>query len=194
MPTDEILLGKINSMLPKLNEKTGLIYSASEALALGRGGKSRISKLAKVSRTRIDKGIQELNVSESEIKEMGVRKSGGGRKQKTVENEFLLNSLENLVCPHTRGDPMNPLLRTSKSLRYLTKSLNDQGFKISYVTVGELLKSIGYSLQANKKTDEGSKNEDRNEQFEHINNMAALFMKEKQSGNISRLQKERIDW
>lgn len=71
---------------------------------------------------------------------------------------------------------MNPLLWTSKSLRLIEKALNNKGFKISYVTVGELLKSLGYSLQANKKTDEGGKVEDRNEQFEYINSCAISFM------------------
>ena len=177
MISDEKLLLKFNSVLPSLNEHTSRIYLASEALALGRGGKAKVSKLTGVSRTRIDKGISELSSLEK-VPIIGVRKAGGGRKHLIVVHDLLLSSLEELVCPHTRGDPMNPLLWTSKSLRNLSKSLNEQGFKISYVTVGELLKSLGYSLQANKKTDEGAKEEDRNEQFEHINATAILFMKE----------------
>jgi transposase len=178
MLSDEKLIAKYHLLLPKLSENICRIYLASEALALGRGGKSKIAKLTNVSRTRIDKGIAELNSLKAENLNGGIRKAGGGRKQITVDNMALLNSLEELVCPHTRGDPMNPLLWTSKSLRNLSKSLNEQGFKISYVTVGELLKSLGYSLQANKKTDEGAKEEDRNEQFEHINATTISFMKE----------------
>ena len=176
MSTDIKLSEKINSFLPKLDERLGRMYLASEALSLGRGGKQRIAKLAKVSRTRIDRGI--ADIFESTNEEIGIRKSGGGRKKKTEELADLLPTLEVMVNAHTRGDPMNPLLWTSKSLRHIEKALKEKGFEVSYVTIGELLKSLGYSLQANRKTDEGSTIEDRNEQFEHINACAISFMKE----------------
>lgn len=177
MPTDEMLSKKIASFLPKLNERLGRLYLASEAKSLGRGGKQRIAKLAGVSRTRIDKGLMELN-SISEISDDNIRKAGGGRKKKATEHKDLIAQIEAIVSPHTRGDPMNPLLWTSKSLRHIAEALKEKNIKISYVTVGELLKSLGYSLQANRKTDEGAKEEDRNEQFEYINATAISFMKE----------------
>ena len=175
MITDAQLHEKVSSFLPNLDERLVRLYLASEAKCLGRGGKQRIAKIAKVSRTRIDRGLQELSNIDSALVET-VRKAGAGRKKLEVSDTKLLSALEAIVCPHTRGDPMNPLLWTSKSLRHIAEALTKQGFKISYVSVGELLKSLGYSLQANKKTDEGAKQEDRNEQFEYINSTALSFM------------------
>ena len=174
MTTDIKLAEKINSFLPKLDERLGRMYLASEALSLGRGGKQKIAKLANVSRTRIDRGIADIAITQTG--EKGIRKPGGGRKKKTEEAESLLSTLEAIVNAHTRGDPMNPLLWTSKSLRHIKKALKEKGFKVSYVTIGVLLKSLGYSLQANRKTDEGATIEDRNEQFEYINTSAISFM------------------
>ncbi len=89
---------------------------------------------------------------------------------------MLLEALEAIVNPHTRGDPMKPLLWTSKSLRKIEKVLKEKGYVVSYVTIGDLLKSLGYSLQGNKKTIEGGDAPDRNEQFEYINETALSFM------------------
>ena len=174
MVTDEQISKKISSILPKLDERLGRLYLASEALVLGRGGKQRIAKLAGVSRVRIDRGIAEIN--EATVPGTGIRKAGGGRKKKTDESSELLPALEFIVSAHTRGDPMNPLLWTNKSLRNIEKSLKAKGFNVSYVTVGELLKTLGYSLQANRKTDEGASVEDRDKQFEYINSSASAFM------------------
>lgn len=174
MTADIKLSEKINSFLPRLDERLGRIYLASEALSLGHGGKQKIARIAKVSRTRIDRGI--ADIAESMATESGIRKPGGGRKKKTEEIGSLLPFLESIVNAHTRGDPMNPLLWTSKSLRHIEKALKEKGFNVSYVTIGELLKSLGYSLQANRKTDEGASIEDRNEQFEYINASAIAFM------------------
>lgn len=176
MLTDDLLAEKISLFLPKLDERLGRLYLASEAKILGRGGKQKIAKLAQVSRTRIDKGLLELASIDLAGTDFNIRKAGGGRKKKQEENKDLLKELESIVNPYTRGDPMNPLLWTSKSLRLIEEALKNKGFKISYVTVGELLKSLGYSLQANRKTDEGGKEEDRNKQFEYINSSAIYFM------------------
>lgn len=180
MATDNILREKITTFLPKLDERLSRLYLASEAISLGRGGKQKIATIAKVSRTRIDRGIIELtSTSDDWVSKSSIRKSGAGRKKKTEELSMLMPAVESIVCAHTRGDPMNPLLWTSKSLRQIEEVLKKQGLKISYVTVGSLLKQLGYSLQANKKTDEGSSVEDRNEQFEYINEKAISFMKTK---------------
>lgn len=179
MSKDMLLQEKICSILPNLDERQTRLYLASEALVLGRGGKQRIATISRVSRMRIDKGIVELKESKNApTKDKFIRKSGGGRKRKKDEHTDLLPQLESIVSAHTRGDPMNPLIWTSKSLRQIEKSLNDVGFKVSYVTVGELLKSLGYSLQVNKKNDEGGNIEDRNAQFEFINALSIELMKE----------------
>jgi len=182
METDIVLQKKYEKLLPILNEHTTRLYLASEAESLGRGGKQRVSRLAKVSRVRINKGIKELNdpiLKENEDPNR-IRKVGGGRKKLKEINSKLVETLESIVSPHTMGDPMKVLLWTNKSLRNITKVLNEKGFKISYVTVGEILKSIGFSLQINKKTEEGGKDPDRNAQFEHINEKSLLFMGDNQ--------------
>jgi Rhodopirellula transposase DDE domain len=179
MFSDAELHKKFNLILPHLNEQTARLYLGSEAQILGRGGKQRVANLAGVSRVRIDKGIAELTAKKI-VKEdsplQKIRKTGGGRKQHKESQVGLLEALESIVTPHTRGDPMKVLLWSSKSLRNIEKSLKEKGYLVSYVTVGELLKSIGYSLQGNKKTDEGGNDPDRNEQFEFINKTALSFM------------------
>lgn len=182
METDIAIQNKYNMLLPYLNEQTARLYLASEALSLGRGGKQKVAKLARTSRVRINKGIKELmsgpGAKEAESPER-IRKRGGGRKPLAERQEGLLETLESIVAPHTLGDPMKPLLWTSKSLRNIGKELKDKGYKIGHVTVGELLRSLNYSLQGNKKTQEGGDVADRNEQFEHINETALSFMEGK---------------
>lgn len=183
METDISLQKKYEKLLPILNESTARLYLASEAESLGRGGKQRVSRLAKVSRVRIDKGIQELNnpsLLEQSDDNHRIRKVGGGRKKLKEINSKLVAALESIVSPHTMGDPMKVLLWTNKSLRTIAKALNDKGFVISYVTVGDILKSMGFSLQVNKKTEEGGKDPDRNIQFEYINETSLLFMEDNQ--------------
>jgi len=181
MISDILLQAKYKKILPHLNEQSTRLYLGSEAESLGRGGKQRVAKLAGVSRVRIDKGIAELHAKVPSVKEgfsQKIRKSGGGRKAHKEVQVGLLEALESIVSPHTMGDPMKVLLWTSKSLRNLEKILQEKGFSVSYVTVGDLLKSIGFSLQVNKKTDEGGKDPDRNNQFEYINETALSFMAE----------------
>jgi hypothetical protein len=182
METDITLQEKYTMLLPHLDEQTARLYLASEALSMGRGEKQKVANLAKTSRVRIDKGIKELS-SEIQIKEAQkpkkIRKQGGGRKRLKEQQEGLLETLESIVSPHTLGDPMKPLLWTSKSLRNIAKELKIKGYKIGHVTVGDLLKSLNYSLQGNKKTQEGGNVADRNEQFEYINAATLSFMESK---------------
>ena len=179
MFSDDELQQKFKLILPYLNEQTARLYLGSEAQILGRGGKQRVAVLAGVSRVRVNKGIAEL-MAEKVVKEDSplkkIRKAGGGRKLHKESQAGLMEALESIVTPHTRGDPMKVLLWSSKSLRNIEKLLKEKGYSVSYVTVGELLKSLGYSLQANKKTDEGGNDPDRNEQFEFINKTALSFM------------------
>lgn len=180
MLTETKLKEKINKLLPFLDEQAARLYLASEALSLGRGGKVMVSRVAGVSRVRIDRGIKELAAgvqpsSSGSNKSKKIRKPGGGRKSVKENQPDLIEALEKIVSPHTLGDPMKPLLWTSKSLRAIEKELK-KTYEVGHVTIGELLKSMGYSLQGNKKTHEGGKVADRNEQFEHINRMAMSFM------------------
>lgn len=169
---------KIGILVPRLDEPTKRLYLALEARSIGRGGISKLSNLSGVSRSTIHIGIQELengSKTSDDLKTGRIRKPGGGRKKLEDNHKDLSKILEQLVSPHTRGDPMNPLIWTSKSLRKLEKELKDKGFSISYHTIGDILKQQGYSLQANRKIKEGGDHPDRDAQFEFINSKTVEY-------------------
>ena len=89
----------------------------------------------------------------------------------------LIEDLKRLIDPATRGDPMSPLLWTCKSTRNLADALAELGHDLSHQTVSRILVEMGYSLQANRKTEEGKDHPDRNDQFEHINRKVRSFQR-----------------
>jgi len=173
MEKDTTIQERIATILPLLNERQSRIYLAAEAKSIGWGGKSKIAKLSQTSRRTIAKGQQDAQEQEQT---KGIRKKGGGRKKITDTNPDILLKVNDLVSPHTMGDPMNPLIWTSKSVRKITAELVAADYKVCHEVVRQCLKTLGFSLQSNKKTDEGSTNEDRNAQFEYINELATVFM------------------
>ena len=185
------LARKIEVILPHLNERQRRIYLYSEANVLGRGGVSLVSKLSKVSRPTILKGKADLE--STPLEQLKSRRKGGGRKSIREKHSEIIDELNNLIEPSTLGDPMSPLRWTCKSTRNLAEELRVRNYKISHVVVSKLLKEMGYSLQANKKTKEGGTHPDRNQQFEYINDLVKKFI---QSGNpvisIDTKKKEQI--
>jgi len=177
MQTDILLKEKYASLNKLLNEKDRRIVLAAEARSLGRGGLVKVSKLSGISRVTLNAGLRELdkNLSNIPIKSKS-RKAGGGRKKETIKNTSLEKDIESIVSPYTLGDPMKPLQWTSKSLRNIAEALKEKGHQVSHKLVGIILKNNGYSLQGNRKTDEGSKNVDRDAQFEFINALASEFL------------------
>ena len=178
MDNDEQLEVRIQTVLPILDERQRRIYLAAEAKSIGKGGKSKVARLSGISRKTISNGEKDstgLNESEN----TRIRKKGGGRKKTTTHFPGLLKSIEDIVSPHTMGDPMNPLKWTSKSIRKITNSLVDKGFKVCHEVTRKCLKELGYSLQSNKKTKEGGNHPDRNEQFEFINESTKKFISSK---------------
>lgn len=163
-------------MLPYLNEKQRRLYLSLEAEAIGRGGKAMVSKLTGISRPTINKGEQELNSKQGSSIAEGVRRSGGGRKKLIDDNMELLEALERLVEPLSRGNPESALRWTIKSVRTLSEEMNRQGHKVGKSMIGPLLTKLNYSLQANKKFKEGNQHMDRNAQFEYINAQSEAFM------------------
>ena len=163
---------QFHQLQDSLDERTRREWAASEAIAWGYGGIAMVHRATGIAPSTIGKGIRELKAREKKPAKPGearrVRRSGGGRKKKVDEDPNLQADLERLVDPVTRGDPESPLRWTCKSLRCLAAELAALGHKVSYRTVGRLLKSLGYSLQANRKTLEGGKHPDRNAQFEYI--------------------------
>jgi hypothetical protein len=124
----------------------------SEAKAMGRGGISLVSRLSGVSRQTLTGGVKELDDPDSGMMEPGrSRRRGGGNKPVWVKQPGLLEALAGLVSAHTKGDPMRPLLWTNKSLRNLAQGLAGQGYEVCHRVVGEMLKRLGYGLQADKK-------------------------------------------
>jgi transposase len=155
---------KFSLLRPSLNERTRRLFAAAEALTLGVG---LVARATKVSRTTIYRGLGELRDRRNASPDR-VRRPGGGRK-KTVEKDATLKAdLEAMVDPVTRGDPESPLRWTCKSVRNLALELTARGHSTSRRMVAAMLHEMGYSLQANRKTKEGSKHPDRNAQFEHI--------------------------
>jgi len=177
METD-LLKEKYERIKRILNERDTRLILASEALSLGRGGISTVSKKAGVSRSTLTIGINELESKEilKVFNDAPFRKPGGGRKKETEKNKNLEPIIDEILCPHTVGDPMSPLLWSSKSLRHIAEALKGKGCQISHQSVGEILKSKGYSLQGNRKTDEGSNHIDRDAQFNYINDTAKDFL------------------
>ena len=167
MDADQIRV-RFEKLAPFLDERMRRIVAASESVAIGFGGTSVVSRATGVSRRAIIAGIKELD--EEPVGQTGrVRRPGGGRK-KTVETDATLKKdLEHLIDPVTRGDPESPLRWTCKSVRRLAEELKRAGHQTSHRMVAELLHELGYSLQANQKTLEGSRHEDRDAQFLHIN-------------------------
>lgn len=162
------------SIAPILDERLRRIFAAAEAMAIGYGGATLVSRETGVSRAAIALGCNELKERKKPDSQR-IRKKGGGRKRAVDKHPSLKKDLESLLEPVTRGDPESPLLWTCKSVRKLSHELNRMGHKTSHNLVADLLKEMGYSLQANKKTLEGTSHPDRNAQFEHINNKVKKY-------------------
>jgi transposase len=174
MSEETILKSKYESILPLLTEKQRRIYLSIEAEHFGYGGVTKVSKLSGVSRVVITKGKKELKATKKEPIESS-RKKGGGRKKAVDKHPEIKAELKTIIEPHTRGEPESPLLWTSKSLRKISTELKAKGYSVSYRVVGEILKAEGFSLQANRKTDEGKSHPDRNEQFKYIHQKVSGF-------------------
>jgi hypothetical protein len=174
----EVLVAKFEVLLPHLDERQRRLLLGAEAIALGRGGVAAVAAAAGVSRPTVTRGVAEVKSGGTGAAGNGrVRKPGGGRKSLTETDPGLLAALEALVDPVTRGDPMSPLRWTTKSTRQLADALSADAHPVSHVRVGELLHSLGYSLQSNAKAVEGKQHPDRDAQFGHINAAASRYLK-----------------
>ena len=159
---------RFEALFPVLDERGLRRFAAAEAKAAGHGGVSAVMRVTGLARSTIGRGLRELRGERTIISDR-VRRPGGGRKLLTETDASLLDDLRSLVEPDARGDPQSPLLWTSKSLRKLAESLREMGHRIGRTLVGELLHKLDYSLQANRKTREGSSHPDRDAQFCYIN-------------------------
>ncbi len=161
-----------------LNERTRRIWAASEAKMLGYGGVSILSEVTGLSRTTVHAGLNDLNKKSIDVER--VRKTGGGRKKITETDQAILGDLEAILEPATRGDPESALRWTCKSTRKLASELNKKGYRVSDRKICDLLSELGYSLQANRKTNEGNSHPDRDDQFLYIYKKVKSFQKAQQ--------------
>jgi hypothetical protein len=174
MNSETSLRDKFSQIWPHLNERSRRMVAAGEAMQLGRGGVSLVSRASGLSRVTITKGVRELK--EGSVPNHRVRREGAGRPSLVKVDPTLPEVLEALVEPLTRGDPESPLRWTCKSTRALAWELGLQDHPISHEKVAQLLRSMNYSLQGNRKTEEGDDHPDRDEQFRHINNKVQRTM------------------
>ena len=166
---------RYRQMASVLNEQSRRRFVALEAQSLGHGGVSAMSRISGLARSTIYRGFSDVSHKVS-APPGRMRKPGGGRKSKVSQDPTLVSDLEALVEPVTRGDPMQPLLWTSMSLRNLARELAAMGHEVCADVVGGLLREMGYSLQANSKTREGGQHIDRDAQFNYINEQAKAFL------------------
>ena len=178
MDLDAAIKKRYAVLTPLLDERSRRLLVAAESQVIGRSGTAVVSKVTGVSRRVIRQGMAELK--EPAILEAGrVRRPGGGRKKAIDKDPALKHALEELLESTTRGDPEAPLRWTCKSVRNLTAELKQQGHSVSHQVVADLLHELGYSLQANRKTTEGTNHPDRNAQFEHVNSRVKRYLASK---------------
>ena len=173
---------KFRLVAVELDERRRRQWAAAEARDVGWGGISLVARATGLSRPTIMVGLDELEQSSKcrSVAAARVRCPGGGRPSVTQSDPGLLEALEHLIDPATRGDPMSPLRWTCKSTANLAEELTRLNHPVSDRTVAMLLKQIGYSLQSNRKMREGSSHPDRNAQFEYINRQVIAFQKQQQ--------------
>jgi hypothetical protein len=175
--TEQVIAGKYAAIAPFLDERQRRLWLAVEARALGRGGVSAVARATGRSRTTVTRAVAELSAPPGEALPAGrVRRPGAGRKPATETDPGLLEALEALVDPVTRGDPESPLRWTSKSTRTLAAELSARRRRVSAWTVARLLKAAGYRLQANVKTREGRQHPDRDAQFRYLADTVTAFL------------------
>ena len=173
---------RFRSLSAFLDERMRRLMAAAESEAIGYGGVSAVARATGVSRRAITEGLKELRQQKASREAVAarsrIRRKGAGRKRAVDKDPTLLDDLNRLVAPSTRGDPESPLRWTCKSVRKLAEELQHEGHAVSYQTVAELLHEMDYSLQANQKTVEGSQHADRDQQFEYINRKAQRYLKQ----------------
>jgi hypothetical protein len=170
---------RFEHLAPFLPEQTRRLWAAAESLAIGRGGVAIVAEATGVARATILRGQGDLS-RPPPLAFPQQRRPGGGRKALTETDPTLLRDLDRLIDPYTRGDPESPLRWTCKSTYQLADALQQQGHRVSQRTVYTLLDALAYSLQANRKAEEGAQHPDRDAQFRHIYRQVKRFQREGQ--------------
>jgi hypothetical protein len=179
MPADP-LARKFEVLARVLDERTRRLVAAAEARTIGFGGITAVARASGLSRGTVMRGMVELRTAPKSARGQRIRRRGAGRKRTVDQDASLKRDLEALVEPVTRGDPESPLRWTCKSVRQLAAELQRRGHRTSHRMVAELLHQMDYSLQANRKTLEGSSHPDRDAQFHHISDKIREFQADRQ--------------
>jgi transposase len=172
----ETLQTKYSALAPVFTERSRRLWAATEARALGHGGIALVEQATGISRSTIQRGMCEIETGET-VDPGRTRKPGGGRKRAVDKDESLLADVDALVEPTSSGDPCSPLRWTTKSVRHLEAELAAMGHAVSHRVVAEILHELGYSLQANQKTQEGTAHPDRDAQFRYLNEQVRRYQK-----------------
>jgi len=180
MPDVEGLARKFEVLARVLDERTRRLVAAAEAEAIGFGGVTAVAQASGLSRGTVIRGMAEIKTAPKPARGQRIRRKGAGRKRTVDRDTTLKRDLEALVEPVTRGDPESPLRWTCKSVRQLAAGLKRTGHHTSHRMVAELLHAMDYSLQANRKTLEGSAHPDRDAQFHHISSKIREFQADRQ--------------
>jgi hypothetical protein len=174
--TPEALARFFAVMSPLLDERERRLMAGAAAEMLGRGGQARVTEASGMSRSTVIAGMKQ--VASGPRRSDRVRVPGAGPKNLVETQPGLLEALDELVNPETRGNPMSLLRWTSKSTAKLARDLLRQGFEVSDDTVGRILKRLGYSLQSPAKVKEGTAHPDRDGQFRYLHGLAQSFVAE----------------
>ncbi len=168
MITHSELQQKFTSIWPLLDERARRLLAASEAVNLGYGGISAVHLACGLSRRSIANGIREIQEGVAGLTGR-IRSTGAGRKSTCESDPLLVRALEDMIDIQTRGDPQSPLRWICKSTRAIAKQLTKTKHPVSHTKVAQILHNLNYSLQGNRKTEEGADHPDRDAQFRHIN-------------------------
>src|SRR4029453_17669315 len=116
---------KFEALQPLMSERLRRYWAATEAKALGHGGIAAVTHATGLSRNTIARGLAEVaappTLSSASLTRS--RRPGGGRPPLIETDPSVIQALETLVEPTTRGDPMSPLRWTGKSTRQLAEAL-----------------------------------------------------------------------
>jgi hypothetical protein len=160
------------AMSGTLDERARRRWCAAEACSHGRGGIAAVARVTGISRRTIERGLGELDRERSGEQEPPAagraRRAGAGRRRLSEVDPAVVEDLERLVDPATRGDPERPLRYTSKSAAKLAEGLRELGHELVDRSVLRLLHGAGYTMQQNVKTREGADHPDRDQQFQYI--------------------------
>jgi hypothetical protein len=170
---------KYQHLKPFLNEGSRRLWAATEAATLGYGGILVLHRATGLSQNTIRAGLKELGGESTE--QPGperIRHAGGGRKRVEERDPLILEALDTLVEPTSRGEPECPLRWTCKSVNQLAEALQEQGYTVCAMTVYTLLVEMGDSLQSNRKPQEGTQHVDRDGQFHYIARQVEAFQRQ----------------